>query len=1142
MKKLLLIITFSFGIFTVTHAQFNESAPWMETLNSQQSKSTNQTKFNDIVDAFNDYWKTRDPNIKGSGFKPFKRWENYWKNFVKEDGTLPTSLELYNLWLSVKKSNQNKSLIDNSNWQPIGPFEHTNTGSWSSGQGRVNSIIVDPNNPNTYYAGAPAGGIWKSTDSGITWAPLSDNLSQIGVSGIAIDYNNSNIIYIATGDDDAGDTYSIGVLKSTDGGATWNTTGLGASTSLFRMNDIYINPNDSNMLWVATNQGLFKTTNGGSTWVNKKSGIINDLKLKPGDPNSIYIVTPDEFWRSTNAGESFVKTTFGFPTGSGRIVIDVTPANPNVVYALCANPSSSDYSFKGLYKSTSSGGSFSQKATSATVGDIFESSQAWFDLALAVSDTDENEVYTGVLNIWKTKDGGTTFTKVNNWSSPLTASYSHADIHLLRFYNGALFAGTDGGIYKTTDGGINFTDLTAGMQISQFYKIAVSKNSSQKMVGGLQDNGGHALNNNIWQVYYGADGMDTAIDPNNSNLYYGFLQYGGSLNISNTSGGSLDFQVESPSGEKGNWVTPLSINNKSELYSGFKSLYKLCGKKWQAVSSDLGSNIDVLAIDDLNSDNIYVAIDTQLKKSTDKGLSFLDSYTFTALITSIEVNKNDSNTIYVTTIGNTGKVYKSIDGGGTFNDISGSLPNVTKNVIKHQGLHSQNPLFLGTSLGVYRFDDTIGDWELFENNLPNVSVTDLEINLPDANITAATYGRGVWQSNIPSETLANEISLENLQGLNSAMDCGGIVNTLQAQVKNLGSNNITSINGQYIINNVTNNFNWTGTITPNNTALIDIPAFNAAGTGLQEVKIITSISGDGYPSNNVSVLNFYSNSSGDFNTVNTFESANDELLVFDEGDACGNYWERGIATGTLLNTESTLNNVYGTNLAGNYADLVKSYLVTGCYNLSLISNPVFKFKMAFDLEEFWDIIYVEYSTDSGNSWNVLGTASDLNWYNSDRTNASSGSADDCQNCPGAQWTGTDSTLQEYSYDLSALNTETNITFRFVFHTDPFSNQEGVIIDDFIIEGATLGTESFDSSNFSIYPNPSENIFNLKIKSLNEFNFSVYDLTGKLVLQKRHINLSNNVYKLDMSKFTAGVYFIKIKSVLNEVITKKLILK
>ncbi len=532
-----LILLYSVFFCTLLHAQFNESAPWMQNLNQGQRLTNSEITFHEIVDAFNSYWETRDPDVKGSGYKPFKRWEYYWRNFVKEDGTLPTQQELWDTWLDKKqKINSRSVLLDNSNWLPLGPFTHINTGSWSSGQGRVNSIIVDPNDPTIFYSGAPAGGIWKSTDSGSTWTVLTDDLPQIGVSGIAIDYANSNVIYIATGDDDAGDSYSVGVFKSTDGGTTWNPTGLNPGNSPYSMNDIYIHPANSNILWVATSSGVYRTTNAGVNWTNTLSGNIKDIKIKPGDPNIVYAVSSNTFYTSIDGGITFSASSTGLPVSSGRLVIDVTPANPNVVYVLS---STTGDGFQGIYKSIDSGSSFTETANTSTVGDIFESPQAWYDMALAVSDSNENEIYTGVLNIWKSTDGGATMTKVNNWSSPTQPSYSHADIHLLRFYGGQLFTGTDGGFYKSSDGGTNFTDLTAGMQIGQFYKIAVAKQTSEKMVGGLQDNGGYGLDNNQWQNYYGADGMDTAIDPNNSDLFYGFIQQGGGLYISDDAGASV---------------------------------------------------------------------------------------------------------------------------------------------------------------------------------------------------------------------------------------------------------------------------------------------------------------------------------------------------------------------------------------------------------------------------------------------------------------------------------------------------------------------------------------------------------------------------------------------------------------------------
>ncbi len=1053
MKKTLLFLLLTLFAFSTINAQLNSGAPWMKDIDPESStaansRSSSSVKFKTIVDAFNSYWKSRDPNVKGSGHKPFKRWESYWENYINEDGNLPTSKELWDTWL--QKKNQAESLetmVDESNWISLGPTDFKNRATSTANIGRVNAIMVDPNNPNTYYSGAPAGGIWKSIDAGMNWTPLIDELPQIGVSGIAIDYNNSNTIYIATGDDDAGDSYSVGVFKSTDGGVNWSQTGLNPSNSPNRMNDIYIDPNNSNMLWVATSNGVYKTIDAGTTWTRTQIGNIRDLKVKPGDTNTIYAVTSSKFYKSTDAGDSFTEITAGLPISSGRLVIDVTPANPALVYLVSAK---TDDLYQGVYKSVDSGTTFTKQANTTN---IFENTQSWYDLALAASDTDENEIYVGVLNIWKSSDGGGSFTKLNSWFSH-NASYTHADIHLLRFYNGELYAGTDGGFFKSDNGGTTFTDLTEGMEISQFYKISVSQQTSGKIVGGLQDNGGFGYANNQWNNYHGGDGMEGVVDPNNDNYYYGFMQYGQKLFVSSDSGQSGNQSFDGP--EQGNWVTPLAINSDSEIYAGYSKLYQFKNGAWIAISPTFNTNIDVLEMDNGDVEIIYVAInnagDFTLRKSIDHGVSFSITETFSSPITSIEVNNNESSIVYVTTSGTNGKVYKSVDGGDTFTDITGSLPNVTKNVIKHQAENPLNPLYLGTSIGIYRYDDNTADWEPFEKNLPNTSVRDLAINLADNNITAGTYGRGVWRSDLPTPQLAdNDVRLVSIENPNNNnIVCGDI--SPQIKVKNNGLNAITSIDITYSVDGgATNNYTWNGNLASEAITTIDLNAINL-DLGQHNIIVEASITNDAFQNNNSATTTFYANNNGVSEQVNTFESEDDELITFNASGGVS-MWERGIPTGTQLNTPSSGTSVYATNLDGNHGDKTKSYLVSQCYDLSVITNPILKFDMAFAIEPDWDLTYVEYTLDQGTTWTLLGSSTDPNWYNSSRF-AGDGLGNNCFNCVGGQWTGTNTTMTTYSYDLAPLSSESNVIFRIVFHSDDNTNDEGVILDDFFVDGIT----------------------------------------------------------------------------------------
>ena len=1098
-------------------SQFNPSAPWMQNVTTAK---LGQATIDEQVEAFNQYWSTRDKNVRGSGHKPFKRWEYHWRNYADNQGYIMSSDEFWEAWRQKKQVIANRSsasrVLPASNWQPIGPFTHTNTGSWSSGQGRVNIVHVDPSNSNTIYLGAPAGGIWKSINNGTTWTPLTDELPQIGVSGIAVDYSNSNVIYIATGDKDAGVSYSVGVYKSTDGGLTWGPTGTLGSSNPSRAGDILIHPMNNQILWCATNNGIYKTTNAGNTWSQVQPGDFSqgNIRLKPGDPSTIYGVSDTSFYHSTDSGTTFTQVTSGLTLSSSRLLMDVSPANANYVYILSANTSGG---FQGIYKSIDGGTTFT--ATNTTT-DVFESNQSWYDLALAVSSTNAEEIYTGCLNVWKSTNGGTSLTKLNNWYSPSAPSYTHADIHYLGFHGNKLFCGSDGGIYVSQNNGINFTDLTEGAQIGQFYKIAVSTQSAAKLMGGLQDNGGYAYSANQWKNYYGADGMDTAIDPINSDKYYGFIQYGLNLYISNNAGNSRASNVNSPGGLEGNWVTPLVANAAGDLFSGFDNLYKLSGNSWvQQNTTPIGSgNLERISIDPSNNNIMYVANGLELYKSTDLGITFTNVYNAPSNITSIEIHSTDSNIVYLTTQGSTGQTLKSIDGGATFTNFSTGLPNIGKNVIIHQDRNSNNPLYLGTSLGVYYRDDSMTSWQPFDANLPNVSVTDLEINLEDAKLIAATYGRGVWQTDIPVQIPANDIKLLTIISPGLNINCTPNV-IPKIEVKNNGTNIISTVTVNYSIDGGTiNTFVWNGTILSNNNRIIDLPVSTIA-RGVHTLNVTTSVSSDADSNNNSGSTTFYINDSGTIGAVNPFTNASDALIVYNEGTS-GAQWQRGTRTGGLTSSGNT---VYATNLTGNYPDMIKSYLVSQCYNLSNVINPQISFAMKYDIELNWDVVYIEYSTNFGSSWAVLGEMGPT-WYNSNRTSATSGN--NCYNCPGAQWTGSNTTLTTYSYPLNSLNTETNIIFRIVFHSDDAVSGLGVNVDDFLISG-TLSSENFELNNVFVYPNPSKGIFNISLGNLQPTEIEVYDLTGKKVYEKKEVIISNFETKIDLSNVTQGIYFVKI---------------
>ena len=1126
MKKII-FLTFLLNAI-VGFSQFNKNAPWIKTDSLALSGKAN---INEIVNSFDKYWENKDYKKKGSGYKPFMRWEYHWRNKTDAQGFLITPAQMWAAFNQKNERNSSRGVLNApvSNWQPIGPFGNAIANS-TRARGRVNTVLVDPVNPNTIYMGTPAGGIWKSINAGTNWIPLSDYLPQIGVSGIAIDPNNTNTIYISTGDCNANDSYSVGVMKSTDGGNTWNTTGLSFTTTDKSSGDIVINPNDSNMLWVATSDGIYKTSNAGTTWAITQAGDFSQgrIRLKIGDSNTIFAVSNNRFYRSTNAGTTFSIVSPGLPFNSNRLLLDVTAANPNTLYILSTNGANG---MQGIYKSVNGGTNWTK--TSGTNDYFGGSTQSWYDLAFAVSPTNESELYIGCLDIWKSTNGGTSATQINNWNV-YNPSFTHADIHYLRFYNNKLYCGSDGGIYVSDNNGASFSDKTGEAQISQAYKIAVAKQTASKVVIGLQDNGGYSYDNNLWRGYHGGDGMDCAINPINNNLYYGFLYYGQTMFISNNSGLATTSTVAGPAGQQGNWVTPMMMNKDGILYAGFTNLYRLTPTGWVQQNTGIspfgGTNLDVIGTDPNNANNIFVSNGINLYKSTNAGVTFALSFSAPTSITSIDFHSSDSSIVYITTEGINGVAMKSTNAGTSFVTISQGIPNIGKNVIIHQGRNPNNPLYVGTSLGVYYRDDTMSQFEPFDTNLPNVSVTDLDINLEDNKLLAATYGRGVWIAEIPIVLPASDIKIVDIPSpTSSTIGCDGNI-IPEIQVKNNGLSAISNVAVSYSINTTNYTYNWTGNINAGETTLIMLPqAFLPKGS--YTINVTSTIVDDAYADNNSASKIFYVNEPGTVNATNTFENASDELLEYNEGSATG-LWTRGIRSGTIIS--SGTNNVYATTLTGNYPDKTKSFLVSKCYNLTQLANPDISFKMEFDLEINWDVVYVEYSTNFGQSWQVLGTQGP-NWYNSDRTPLTTGA--DCFNCPGAQWTGTDGILKTYNYSLNSIGSETNVIFRIVFESDDAEVAQGVIIDDFLVSG-TLATQNFELNKIVISPNPSAGIFTIFSNNLNLDKIEVYDVTGKVINTKTNLNSTNTT--LDLTNVSTGIYFVKIVS--NNQSTVKRIIK
>ena len=707
------------------------------------------TNFYDVQDAFYEEWGDKEYE-RGKGYKQFKRWEYFMEPRVYPTGNALPSDVYYEAWKEARRASQNQAK-DDSEWEPYGPVSWDSEG-WNPGLGRINAVARHPSNADILFVGTPAGGLWKSEDAGSTWTPLTDNLPAIGVSGIAIHPTSPDTMYIGTGDGDGGDTYSIGVLKSVDGGVTWEETGLIHEVQNgTRCNKIIIDPTNDQKLLVATNDGLFVSEDGGTLWTETIVSTVRDIELNPENPDIVY-ASSDRFYLSTDGGMNFSIITDGLPSSSNvsRIATAVTPANSDFVYLVVAN---SNNGFFGLYQSTDEGASFDQMSNSpniltySPIGDG-NGGQAWYDLAIAASPTDEDEIYVGGINVWRSDNAGVSWTITSHWVYPSDIGYTHADIHSLDFYGDDLYCGSDGGVFITSNSGNEWTDLSEGLQISQYYRIALSTTDPNKVLTGSQDNGTNIFNGSDEYIHLlGGDGNWADIDPNNDDIMY--MAYPGGDFQKSTDGGNSWSNFSNGSGN-GAWVTPLEFDpvNSNVMYAAFSNVQKNSNGSWEMLGSVPGSGtLRALRVAPSNNQYIYTARNGNIYRTTNGGDSWqgISSSLPNLSITWIEVDPENEERVWITMSGynSNAKVFYSDDAGSSWTNYSNGLPNVPANCISYQ-FGSNDGLYVGTDVGVYYRNSNELAWISYNEGLPNVIVNDIDFQYDTGKIFIGTYGRGVW--------------------------------------------------------------------------------------------------------------------------------------------------------------------------------------------------------------------------------------------------------------------------------------------------------------------------------------------------------------------------------------------------------------
>jgi len=723
----------------------------------------------------------------------FKRWEYIHQFHADRNGNLP----LPSYELAEYQGYFSKHLTDayRGSWTEVGPLTYpvNATDPQPTGMGRVNAVAFHPANPDILFAGAPSGGIWKSINGGISWTNNSGNLPTIGVSAILVDSVNSNIMYVGTGDRDGNDSPGTGIYKSIDGGVNWLPVnyGIPANTTVGML---IRHPADAKTILAATSAGICKTIDAGVTWEVKKSDIypFKDIRFKPGDPSTVYATAGGRFYVSINTGDTWDEVIL--PVTGARAVIGVSPNQPNTVY-LCQ---SNGY-FKGLLRSVNSGQAFTTQSTSPLITGYWcmggdSSQQSNYDLCMTVDPKNAAVIYVASINVWKSTNSGVTWSISANWNpkeeEPPCPNIPavHSDHHSLDWspVNGNLYLGNDGGVYYTANGGTTWKEISAGLGISQIYRVGQSATSPSLCISGFQDNGTGLSNGSSFTTVIGGDGMDCMIDYSDTNYRWGSYCEG---RVYRKAGLSQKYEIAASVKylgltDLGGWVTPFiqHVKTPSTVFMGRKNVWRSTNTKADAVNSIVWTKISsldtlltftVLEQSIANPDILYAARKGQTPEPV-KGVMARDTLIRSDNVnaaspswsacklpggvspSSIKAHPKDPMLVYATA---GSKVYKSTDKGANWTDISGSLPNISINCIAYD-TNSNEGLYIGNIYGVFYRNAGMSDWTDYSSSLPKVDVRDLKFyhnpNDPSKSLLkAGTYGRGLWQSPLYSYAGAN---------------------------------------------------------------------------------------------------------------------------------------------------------------------------------------------------------------------------------------------------------------------------------------------------------------------------------------------------------------------------------------------------
>jgi photosystem II stability/assembly factor-like uncharacterized protein len=648
------------------------------------------------------------------------------------------------------------------NWVSVGP-RPISSEYWSgegNASGRVAGIAPHPTDPNTVYIAAASGGVWKTTNGGTSWTPISDGLATLNHGAIAVHPANPDMVLVGTGEQPTGSN-GDGIFRSLDGGATWVRIGTAAQVGS-QIAEIAVHPTDTNIIHVAGSRGYVRTLDGGATWSQRLTGTCNSVRIDVNNPDILFVGRSGQgVFRSLNGGGTVTRLTSGVPTsGIGDVHLTIGESNSQVVYAAIL---SSGGGLRGLYRSADGGNTWTQKTATPN----YCSPQCWYDIYIECDPTNPDVLYAGGVDpryatagVLKSTNGGDTWSEISAYSG----GRLHPDHHVLTFGpTGILWEGNDGGVWKSGNNGASWVNCNANLAISQLYNIVVHPTFPERMLGGTQDNGTpeRTTDSTTWPQLQAGDGGYSAYDYSGTSRRYTTYVYltlyrwnsGNSTNISGPWGS-----------DPTNWISPVVVdpNTPTILVAGTNRVWRTTNASassptWTAVSTTAvggGGTINALAVAKGNSSVIYagsssgdVSVTTNVTTWTNRSVGLPNGE-----ISDVIVSPTEPGTAYVTYFNTSGaRILRTSDYGVTWTNVTGTLPSGVGITALEVDFDRPVPgLFAGYGAGLYCSYDGGATWTRNNSTFPNVNVGDLTIDRTRRRIVAGTYGRGAWRADLPA--------------------------------------------------------------------------------------------------------------------------------------------------------------------------------------------------------------------------------------------------------------------------------------------------------------------------------------------------------------------------------------------------------